>query len=374
LHGTGKGNDAVTSGIEGPWTSNPIKWDNEYFKNLINYEWEKYKGPGGAWQWRVKGGNGPKAPMAHGSGMQDVMMLTTDVALSVDPEYRKYVVEFANDEKAFADAFAKVWYKLVNRDMGPVSRLVGPDVAPPQPWQYPLPPPPAKLADMAAVEKALVALMEKNPKDTVEYVRLAENSATTFRHTDYLGGPNGARVRFVMDWPLFQSSKSILASLEPIKKEFGDGLTWADLIVLAGTVAVKRLGAPADLPFSPGRSDAEDGAAWESLKWWSSEKPKSVQNMADRNALVGLSDREFVSLAFPYCNSVAALKGLKDSEFKESMDMWTQTLKYHPVFQRWVEHYIDAGDDVYATDFAKTWTKLMNVDRFDGPVHNAVLQ
>jgi catalase-peroxidase len=119
--GTGVGADTMTSGFEGAWTANPIKWDNDYFKYLLNYEWESHIGPGGHYQWRVKGGNGPTAPVAYPPGSterQDVMMLTTDIALVMDPEYKKYVVEFANDEQAFRDAFAAVWYKLVNRDMG----------------------------------------------------------------------------------------------------------------------------------------------------------------------------------------------------------------------------------------------------------------
>ena len=139
----------VTSGFEGAWTSFPTKWDNAYFKNLLKYEWEPWEGPGGHYQWRVKGGKGPKAPAAHGDGEQDIMMLTTDVGLVTDPEYRKYVEEFAEDEAAFSQAFAEVWYKLVNRDMGPASRCVGPDVAPPQPFQFPLPEPAEELADMA---------------------------------------------------------------------------------------------------------------------------------------------------------------------------------------------------------------------------------
>jgi catalase-peroxidase len=118
--------DTVTSGFEGAWTAHPTKWDNAYFKNLVNYEWEAWEGPGGHYQWRVKGGKGPRAPVAYPPNSkeeQEIMMLTTDIALATDPEYRKYVEEFAKDPDAFADAFAKVWYKLVNRDMGPVARV-----------------------------------------------------------------------------------------------------------------------------------------------------------------------------------------------------------------------------------------------------------
>ena len=121
------GVDAITSGFEGPWTSEPTEWDNKYFKYLVDFEWEPVKGPGGHWQWKVVGDSGPKAPVADPSSdeLQDVMMLTTDVALSKDPEYSVYVEEFVNDEEALTEAFGKAWYKLVTRDMGPVTRCAG---------------------------------------------------------------------------------------------------------------------------------------------------------------------------------------------------------------------------------------------------------
>jgi catalase-peroxidase len=372
MHGTGKGKDACASGLEGPWTANPTKWDNAYFKNLVNYEWEVHKGPGGAWQWRVKGGKGPKAPAAHPGGpsdTQDVMMLTTDIALSVDPEYRKYVDEFANDEKAFADAFAAVWYKLVNRDMGPHSRMVGPDVAPPQEFQFSLPDPPANLADMSEVEKELTKLMDAEPLKG-EFVRLAVNSASTFRHTDYCGGCNGARIRFSpgMDWKSNEGLDKTLTLLVPIKAKFGDSLSWADLIVLAGNVAVKRLGAPKDLPFCPGRTDAKDGAGWAPLEYINAKPPATIDNMAERNSLRGLTAKEFVALSFTTYPSVAALKMLCASN--ENEDVTAQALKYHPEFKNWVDYYIASGDAVFHHDFACAWTKLMNMDRFDGPIGN----
>lgn len=301
-------------------------------------------------------------------------MLTTDVALSVDPEYRKYVEEFANDEKAFAQAFAEVWYKLVNRDMGPVSRLVGPDVAPPQDWQYPLPDPPSDLADMDLVEKAVNQIMDKDGDKTSEFVRLASNSANTFRHTDFLGGCNGARIRFATDWKSNEGLDKTLAALEPVKEKFGDGLTWADLIVLAGTAAAKRLGAPSDLPFNAGRSDATDGAGWDSLEYINAESPTSIQEVVDRNALRGLSHKEFVALSFPAYPTTAALKAMMESRGADE-DLHTQALKYRPEFKHWVDSYVGSGDDTaYANDFASTWTKTMNVDRFDGPVNNVCLR
>lgn len=369
LHGSGKGNDTITSFLEGPWTAEPTKWDNAYFKNLLNFEWEKHKGPGGKWQWRVKGGNGPQAPMAHGGGMQDIMMLTTDVALVVDPSYRQYVEEFANDEKAFADAFAKVWYKLVHRDMGPVERMVGPYVPPAQDWQHPLPPPPKVLANMAAVEKELKQILLQHPEQVSEFVRLARNSANTYRHTDYLGGANGGRIRFSpgKDWKINQGLDSTLRTLEPVKKKFGKGLTWADLIVLAGTVACKALGAPPDLPFCAGRSDDTNGKAWDILSYRNADVPETVFDVADRVALRGQTKREYVALAFPSFPSVAKLEELLGKE-SGGEDVWTRTLKHHPEFKRQVEHYISAGDKKYAADFADCWATFMNADRFDGPV------
>jgi catalase-peroxidase len=372
MFGTGKGNDAVTSGLEGPWTANPTKWDNSYFRNLVDYEWEKHKGPGGAWQWRVKGGKGPKAPAAHAGGpsdTQDVMMLTTDIALSVDPEYRKYVDEFANDEKAFADAFASVWYKLVNRDMGPHSRMVGPDVAPPQDFQFALPDPPAKLAKTVLVEKELTKLMDAESGG--EFIRLAVNSASTFRHTDYTGGCNGARIRFSpgKDWESNAGLDTTLALLEPIKDKFGDSLSWADLIVLAGNVAVKRLGASKDLPFCPGRTDASDGAGWEQLEYINAKSPTTIDDIVGRNSLLGLTTKEFVALSFTTYPCVGALRQLCTPE-KENEDVAAQALKYHPEVKNWVDYYIASGDAVFHHDFACAWTKLMNMDRFDGPTGN----
>jgi catalase-peroxidase len=375
MHGTGKGKDAVTSGLEGPWTSNPTRWDNDYFKNLLNYEWEKHKGPGGKWQWRVKGAESPKAPAAHpgGPATQDIMMLTTDVALAVDPEYRKYVEEFANDEKAFGDAFAAVWYKLVNRDMGPVSRMVGPDVAPAQEFQFPLPAPPANLGDMHEVERELTSLMDANPGNG-EFIRLAVNSAGTFRHTDYCGGCNGARIRFSpgKDWKSNAGLGKTLDYLKPIKAKFGDTLSWADLIVLAGNVAAKRLGAPKDLPFCPGRTDASDGKGWEQLAYGNAEPATTVEDVLDRNALRGLTTKDFVALSFTEYPSVDALKKLCTTNANE--DITAQALKYRPEFKQWVDYYISSGDKLFTHDFACAWSKLMNMDRFDGPIRNIAMR
>jgi catalase-peroxidase len=365
--GTGKGNDAVTSGFEGAWTGNPTSWDNTYFKNLVNYEWEPWVGPGGHYQWRVKGDKGPKAPLAQGEGQQDIMMLTTDIGLATDPEYRKYVEEFANDEKAFSDAFAAVWYKLVNRDMGPVTRCVGPDVAPAQPFQFPLPDPPAKLADFDAVAKDVSAIQGG------EFVRLALQSANTYRCTDYLGGCNGARIRFSpgKDWETNAGLDKTLKLLEPVKNKYGDGLSWADLIVLAGSVAVKALGAPSDLPFCGGRTDAPDGAGWRPLEYGNAKAVSSVDDMIARYERRGLTAKEFVALSFAKHPSTTDLKKILTSDVAKDGDVIEAAgFKYNPDLRMWVEYYIAAGNDVFARDFAAAWTKLMTADRFNGPTGN----
>jgi catalase-peroxidase len=252
-----------------------------------------------------------------------------------------------------------------------VTRLVGPDVAPPQDWQYPLPPPPEKLADMAAVEKDLTQMIETNQGMAKEFVRLARNTANTFRHTDYLGGCDGARIRFSpgKDWEINKGLDKVLAQLEPVKQKHGDGLTWADLIVLAGNAAVKSMGAPSDLPFSPGRSDAEDGSGRENIDWWNSQLPETIDDIVDRNEVRGLSNKEFVALCFPEFPTVAALKDAVKGEVKsETKDLEVLALKHHPELKQYVDYYISAGDEKYKTDFACAWTKLMNLDRWDGPV------
>ena len=364
------GNDVTTSGLEGPWTTNPVKFDNEYYKNLVDWEWEKHRGPGGKWQWRVKGGNGPKAPAAHGNGEQDIMMLTTDVALAVDPKYRVFVEEFAKDEAAYRDAFAKVWYKLCNRDMGPYARMVGPEVPPPQEWQCPLPAPAKELADMGRVAGQVKNVFSQSPDLEKQCMRLALMSAKTYRYTDYLGGANGARIRFCMDWPAMKGLRVPLAALEPIKKEFRDGLSYADLIVLAGTVAVRGWGniSESDLPFTPGRTDAVDGKAWESLEYIHGQPEETVDQVKFRYSLTGLTTQELAALGYTSFHTTAALQEFITSTPPAGTDVYKLTL-FDPEVKRWLEIFIEEGDESYKKAFAKAWTKLMTADLFDGPLH-----
>ena len=222
--GAGIGANAWTSGFEGPWTTHPTRWDVEYWQNLKNYSWEKWVGPGGHWQWRVEGGATPLAPAPDGmdakypNGTEPIMMMTSDVSLTYDPDYLEIVRRYADDIAAFDNDFAHAWYKLTTRDMGPVTRCVGADVPPAQPFQYPLPPPAANQADFGDVKNDILAMLstQANPDLGPELVRLAFSCANTFRVTDYQGGCNGARIRFPPQstWPINGGLDAPLSALE----------------------------------------------------------------------------------------------------------------------------------------------------------------
>jgi catalase-peroxidase len=269
--GTGKGADAITSGLEGAWTSNPVKWDNGYFDNLFGYEWELVKSPAGAWQWT------PKDPSAQGtvpdahdpSKRHAPMMFTTDLALRLDPVYAPISKRFHKNPDALADAFARAWYKLTHRDMGPVSRLLGPLVPPPQLWQDPVPAVDHELIgaqDVAQLKAKILA----SGLSLSQLVTTAWASAATFRGTDKRGGANGARIRLApqKDWEVNQPAElaKVLPILEKIQKEFNSAqsgkkkVSLADLIILSGCAAVeaaaKKAGHGVQVPFAPGRTDA----------------------------------------------------------------------------------------------------------------------
>lgn len=368
---------AVTSGMEGPWTSNPAKWDNKYFQYLVDHEWEATTSPAGHHQFKVKGGNGPKAPVADltVNETQEVMMLTTDVALKADPEYEKYVKEFAEDERALEEAFGKAWYKLVTRDVGPVERCVGPRVPPAQHFQHPLPKAHGKVADMDKVAHDVhkLILMHKSDNVAEELVRLAYQCASTFRATDYQGGCNGARIRFPpgLDWPINAGLKKTLDALEPIKKKYGHALSYADLIVLAGTTAVEYMGAP-KMDFCPGRVDAEDGSGWKHLDYGLSELPATVDSMIELCKRRGQTLQDCVALSFTVYRSSEKLAAMLASE--EPTSVLSQGLLYYPELRYWADHYASSGTKEYGRDFSVAWTKLMNADRFQGPLGNVCEQ
>jgi len=267
--GTGMGDDAITSGIEVIWTQTPTKWSNSYFDNLFKYDWELTKSPGGAYQWTPKNGAGNgTVPDAHdGSKRHAPSMLTTDLSLRMDPIYGPISKRFYENPKEFADAFAKAWFKLTHRDMGPISRYLGPLVPKePQIWQDPVPAVDHKLIgdkDIADLKGKVL----KSGLSISQLVTTAWASAASFRGSDKRGGANGARIRLApqKDWEVNQPAElaKVLEKLEAIQKDFNNGnqhVSIADLIVLGGCAAVeeaaKKAGYNVKVPFTPGRADA----------------------------------------------------------------------------------------------------------------------
>jgi len=270
--GTGNADNTITSGLEGAWTTQPVTWDNNYFDNLFANEWVQVKSPAGATQWAPASGVAAgTVPDAHEpSKKHALMMFTTDLALRVDPAYEKISRRFHENPEEFATAFAKAWYKLTHRDMGPRTRYLGPWVpAEPQLWQDPVPEVDHELvgdADIAALKDKLFA----SGLSISQLVTTAWASASTFRGTDKRGGANGARIRLApqKDWDVNSPAElaSVLSVLEGIQKEFNDehsgdmAISLADLIVLGGCAAVERAaknaGHDVDVPFTPGRTDA----------------------------------------------------------------------------------------------------------------------
>jgi catalase-peroxidase len=285
-HGSGKGRDAITSGLEGAWTPTPITWDMSYFDVLFGYEWELTKSPAGAHQWQPKGlKEKDMAPDAEDAGIRvPIMMSTADMAMRDDPSYRKICKHFHENPAEFADAFARAWYKLTHRDMGPTSRYLGPDV-PKEAliWQDPVPP-----VDHELVNAQDIADLKRKVLDSVlsvsELVVTAWASASVFRCSDKRGGANGARIRLApqKDWEVNQPKQlaKVLQTLEGLQQAFNDAqsgnkqVSLADLIVLAGGAAVEKAARDAghsiDVPFAPGRSDASqeqtDTESFEPLK------------------------------------------------------------------------------------------------------------
>src|ERR1022692_3615410 len=270
--GSGKGVDTISIGLEGAWTTNPVKWDNNYLENLFNFEWELTKSPAGAQQWTPKNGAAAgTVPDAHDPKKKHApIMFTTDLSLRVDPSYVKISRHYLENPQEFADAFAKAWFKLTHRDMGPHSRYLGP-LAPAEPliWQDPVPAVNHALIgeqDVAALKAKILSSSLSIP----QLVTTAWASAATFRGSDKRGGANGARIRLApqKDWEVNQPAElaKVLKALETIQKDFngaqsgGKKVSLADLIVLGGCAAVeeaaKKAGHDVKVPFSPGRTDA----------------------------------------------------------------------------------------------------------------------
>ena len=280
-HGTGFGVHTIGSGLEGAWTTTPVKWSNNFFENLFKFEWELSKSPAGAYQWKPKGGAGAgTVPDAHDPAQKHApTMLTTDLALRFDPAYEKISRRFFEHPDQLADAFGRAWFKLTHRDMGPLPRYLG-KLAPKEVliWQDPVPPVDHPLigdAEIASLKQKIAA----SGLTTAQLVKTAWASASTFRGSDKRGGANGARIRLApqKDWTVNEPAElaKVLAKLEEIQQDFnasGKKISLADLIVLAGGVGVemaaKAGGLDVKVPFTPGRTDAtQEQTEVDSFKW-----------------------------------------------------------------------------------------------------------
>ena len=323
--GTGVGGDAITSGLEGTWTATPTAWDNSFFETLFAYEWELTKSPAGAWQWiPVDGGGAGTVPDAHDSSKSHPpVMLTTDLSLRMDPIYEPISRRFLENPDEFADAFARAWFKLVHRDMGPVVRYLGPEVPDEELiWQDPVPAVDHDLVDDADVA-ALKARILDSGLSVSQLAAAAWASASTFRDSDMRGGANGARVRLApqVGWEANDpaSLAEVLAALEGIHAGFNDSqsggkqVSLADLVVLGGCAAVeeaaRRAGVDVTVPFSPGRTDASPGqtdvesfAVLEPIAdgfrnyWRAGDKRRPETVLVDKASLLSLTAPEMTVL------------------------------------------------------------------------------
>ena len=323
-HGSGIGDDTITSGLEGPWTPTPITWDGSYFHMLLDYDYALTKSPAGAHQWQpVAPAESDLAPGAHSAPRVPTMMTTADLAMKLDPEYRKISERFRDHPDHFADAFARAWFKLCHRDMGPKARYLGPDVpAEDLIWQDPIP-----AADYAPIDDADVAALKGKLLNaglsTADLVRTAWASASTYRGSDHRGGANGARIRLApqKDWAVNdpQALAHVLSVLGGVKAEFdraatgGKKVSIADLIVLGGGAAIEAAaqaaGHAVTVPFTPGRTDAgaeqTDAAGFEVLEpkadgfrnYLSTRHSVPTEDLlVDRAQLLGLSAPEMTVL------------------------------------------------------------------------------
>jgi catalase-peroxidase len=426
-HGTGVGADAITGGPEVTWTQTPTKWSNAFFENLFKYEWELTKSPAGAKQWKAKDAEAT-IPDAYDKSKKHVpTMLTTDLSLRFDPAYEKISRRFLAHPDQFADAFARAWFKLTHRDMGPIARYLGP-LVPKETliWQDPIPAashPPIGDADVAALKTKILG----SGLTVSQLVSAAWASASTFRGSDKRGGANGARVRLApqKDWEVNQPAelKTVLSKLEAIQKESGK-ISLADLIVLGGCAAVEKAakdaGIDVKVPFAPGRSDAsQDQTDVESFaplepradgfRNYTSKKHQFMapeEALVDRAQLLRLTGPEMTALVGGLrvlgANAGNSNHGvftqkpgtLSNDFFVNLLDMgtvwqpaadgtytghdrktkaqkWTGTrvdliFGSHSQLRAFAEVYACADSkEKFARDFVAAWTKVMNADRFD---------
>jgi catalase-peroxidase len=413
--GTGKGGDAITSGLEGAWTNEPTKWDNGYLDNLLNYDYELTKSPAGAHQWTPKN---PEAqgtvPDAHDPSKRHApMMLTSDLALKLDPIYAPIVKRFHENPDELALAFGKAWFKLLHRDMGPVSRYLGPYVPEPQLWQDPVPAVDHKLMGPKKIADLKAKILESGLSIS-QLVTTAWASASTFRFTDKRGGANGARIRLApqKDWEVNRPEElaTVLQTLSQIKKGTKNSL--ADLIVLGGCAAVeqaaKSAGIDITVPFTPGRTDASqaqtDVDSFAVLEptadgfrnyLRAGEKLPPETLLVDKANLLSLTAPEMTVLVGGM-RTLTGSQTLSNDFFVHLLDMgteWKPSMSEENVYEGrdratgQVTRTATAVDlvfgsnsqlralaEVYASDDAKekfvrdfvaAWNKVMNLDRFD---------
>ena len=421
--------DTITSGIEGAWTPNPTTWDHDYFDVLLNYDWELTKSPAGANQWKpTAASNAKKAPKAGDAyGKQDLMMTTADIALKVDPKYLEISKRFHKDHKAFEDTFARAWYKLTHRDMGPISRYLGPE-APKEEllWQDPIP-----TGKKLSKEEVSVLKEEISNSDLSisQLVTTAWASASSFRGSDMRGGANGGRIRLEpqKSWPVnnpYELNK-VLNKLEKIQKDFKGEVSIADLIVLGGTVgiakAVKNAGYAINIPFTSGRGDASQEQTDVVSFGYLEPKADGFRNfikkdlklaaeelLIDKAQLLTLSIPEMTVLvgglrvlganydASKYGVFTDNVGTLSNDFFVNVLDLgntWKATSSDATLFEgknrktgeinfrgtradlifgsntelRAIAEVYAADDakERFVKDFVVTWTKIMNLDRFD---------
>jgi catalase-peroxidase len=429
--GSGKAADTITSGLEATWTSTPTQWSNNFFWNLFGYDWELTKSPAGAHQWIPKHGAGADSvPDAHDSSKRHPpTMLTTDLALRFDPEYGKISRRFYENPDEFADAFARAWFKLTHRDMGPRGRYLGAEVpAEELIWQDPIPALDHELINEDDVTSLKVKIIESG-LSVSELVSTAWASASTFRGSDMRGGANGARVRLApqKDWHVNQPEQlaKVLTTLEGIRNDCGKTVSMADLIVLAGCAGVeqaaKRAGYDVTVPFTPGRMDASqeqtDEESFAVLEpeadgfrnYMKSKYTVSAEEMlVDRAQLLTLTPPEMTVLLGGmrvlnanfgqtkhgvFTNNPEALTNDFFVNLLDMGTMWKATSADEDVFEgsdrvtgeaKWTGTRVDlifgsnselrALAEVYATadskekfvnDFVAVWNKVMNLDRFD---------
>lgn len=428
-HGSGMGNDTITSGLEGIWTSTPNQWNNDFFKHLFEFEWELFQSPAGANQWRPRDGAGDgRVPDPHDpDSRHHPTFLTTDLALRFDPEYEKISRRFLENPAEFEDAFARAWFKLLHRDMGPNDRYLGPEVPDEDLiWQDPVPAGPQLSNDQIGALKG--AILDTG-LSVQQLVATAWASASTFRGTDLRGGANGARIRLApqKDWKVNQVAgvADVITALERVQSNFGGGVSIADLIVLGGCAAVEKAAADAghniSVPFNPGRGDASqemtevDSFAYleptaDGFRNYLSpiHKRPAEELLVDKAFLLNLTAPEMTVLVGGMRALDANVGGAQHGVFTNRpgqlttdffvnlLDMgteWKASESSEGVFEgryretgkvRWTgtaadlvfgsnsqlralaEVYAcDDGHSKFVDDFVAAWHKVMNLDRFD---------